>query len=783
MTPGAGASLAEMLKTLRRRAGWTQAELAARAGVSERGVSSIERGLIARPHGSTLQLLADALQLSGERRRQLYQAAGQQDPAALAAPLAAPPAWSSALLTPLIGREAELAAIRERLARPAVRLVTLTGAGGIGKTRLALEVAVADAWRYRDGVRIVDLSATRAAAQVAGTIAQQVQIPAHFAQDPLAGLVATLQPLQSLLLLDNLEQVLDAAPDLLRLLEQCPGLTMLVTSRAPLRLRAEYVIPTPPLAQSAAVHLFVDRATAHGRFSLTPANSADVEAICRKLDGLPLAIELAAARVGVAPPAAILERLQQPLTLLTSRQRDRPSRHRSLRDTIDWTYALLAPAEQRALRQLAVFTGGADPEQAAAVWGTRADDLETLELSAALAQWGLLRWDQTPPPQGRLRLLETIREYALERLQEAGEEAAARRAHALAFLTLAEDTERALHGPEQTWHYARLDAELENLRGALGWAVAAASAPAPASVVAARAGPPAADVALRLAAAMWPYWETRGFFREGQRWLAEALAAAPAPADATLRSRAQWRLGALSYRLRDLAEAQAALHTALPHLREADIPYDLETCQAFLGLVALVQRDFVTARAFLSGALADAQRFGNTREEAGSLSNLGELAQAMGDLADATAYYRASLEVTQRLDDAQVIARTLTNLAGVEAEWGHWPAAFTQHQAALGQYGQVGDSRGVAASLEGMAGALALCGRPEDAARLFGASAALREQIGSPVAVVEEPAYHRGVEAARAGLTPAAFAAEWAAGHAEDRAALVRAALAYRLLT
>lgn len=786
---GGGASFADLLKYLRQQAGLTQTQLAGLAGVSERSVSDLERGKTRRPYSGTTHMLADALALTGEQRARFLRAAqrGGQP---------APPLGQAALLTPLIGRQPELAQVRRLLGNPEVRLVTLCGTGGIGKTRLALEIAAHDAWRFQDGACFIDLAPVSEPALLLDAIAQQV-IPAGSVEpEAFPELVSYLKPRQMLLVLDNLEHVLAAAPDLAGLLAHCPAVTILATSRAPLRLRAERQIAVPPLpvpalppslgppdlatlGQNEAVRLFVDRATAHSGFTLQPENAPDVVEICRRLDGLPLAIELAAARTALLPPAAIVARLTRSLSLLVGGARDLPPRHQTLRNAIAWSYRLLSADEQRVFRALAVFAGGATLPLVHEVCCPEVDEFLTLEHVTALANWGLLRREPAGEALPRVRMLETIRAFAADQLLAAGEVPDTQRAHARAYLALAEELEPRLLGANQAQSFAALDAEQENIRAALTWAVAEAEA----GVEAEREAPasagdslPAAELALRLANAMWWYWETRGHFAEGQQWLERALGPHHS-AETRLRGQARWRAGALAYRRRDLDGADAQLHQALAVLQAHDDVEGSAWCQAFLGLLALVRHEPAAARAWHEGALAAARQTGDRVVEAGSLSNLGEVAHAEGDLAEAVRFYTASLAVARTLPDALIAARVETNLALVEAERQNWPQAFAGHQDALRQYWLVGESRGVASSLEGMAAALARCGDAGTAVRLYGAAAALRQRTGAPLGVVERATHEAGVHTAAARLTESGFTAAWAAGSVSDPGQIVADAL------
>src|SRR5829696_6039344 len=703
------ASFGDMLRRLRSAAGLSQEELAARAGLSRNGISNLERGRHPAPRLETLRLLADALGLAEPDCAALLTAArpsilrngSEIAPSTYPGSLPAP-------LTRLIGREAELAALSAGLQDAEVRLLTVTGPGGVGKTRLAIASATAMRDAFPDGMAFVDLSPLTDAALVLPTIAGTLGVQAAAGQSLMVTLANFVSTRRLLLLLDNWEPVLGAAPELATLLGGCPGLTVLATSREPLRVRGEHeflLMPLPlptidrlpaieELTHSPAVALFVERARAvQPHFALTPDNALAVSAICRRLDGLPLAIELAAAWINVLPPDALLDRLEKRLLLLTGGSRDLPPRQRTMRDAITWSYDLLAPQEQMLFRCLAVFVGGWTIEAAEVVSGAR-HGLDVLAGLEALARASLVQAVEQPNGEQRFAMLETLREFVLERLVIHGEADQVGDRHAQYYVALAQAGGADLAAAVPGEWLARLEAEEANLRAALTWLRDREKN----------------GTGLRLAAALGGFWRLRNASAEGRAWL-ETFLAQPAVDDAPIGVRIvalRWA-GELAGLEGDIGTAEARLSESLSLARSAGDKRGIAAALGALGSVLFQHVDVSRSVQPFEEAAALMRELGDLRQTAYLLAYLAAAVGIGGDPARGEALIAESEQLLESLGDTSSFEASFVAMVQgwLALTRGDYNRAEERLETAL-TLGRVLDSKGMLSATLAFTGELAL---------------------------------------------------------------------------
>jgi predicted ATPase/class 3 adenylate cyclase len=618
-----------------------------------------------------------------------------------------------------VGRAQEVAEVVELL-QDGARLVTLSGSGGSGKTRLAIESAAELLPEFRNGVFWIGLAALRDPALVAETVAQTLG-----AKD---GLAEHIGERELLLLLDNFEQVVEAAPELGLLLESCPNLRLLVTSRELLRIRGEVEYPVPPLAQPDAVELFCARSRLE--------SSEEIAELCRRLDDLPLAVELAAARTSVLSPAQILERLAQRLDLLRG-GRDSESRQQTLRATIEWSYELLAGEEGRLFACLSVFAGGCTLDAAAAV---AAADLDTLQ---SLVHKSLVRF-----ADGRFWMLETIRQFALERLDETGDAEDVRRGRAAYFLELGELAKPELRAAGSSVWFDRLQAEHDNLRAVLGDALEHGRA----------------EVALRLGGAIWLFWLARGFWSEGRRWLESALAGS-AEGEPCLHFDALWGAGLLAVWQGDLERGRAVADELLALSAETDSALIRAVGCDIAGLVAATRGDWDSAAQLYAETAQLSRELGDSWLLAIAVNNLGDVALNRGEYERALELFEESLASGREEQDQDRVARALINLGLTTLMLGDVSRTRALMRDALIAARDIGLVEGFIHGFVGLGAAYAR-EDPDRAARLIGRADKLCEETASDLDNIEGRVRAETKEELLARLGEDAYAAAYTEGRA-----------------
>jgi predicted ATPase/DNA-binding XRE family transcriptional regulator len=761
-------SFGALLRHYREAAGLTQEELAERAGLTPSGIGALERGERQRPYPHTVEALATALRLPAEGKAALLAARRGSSPAH--PPIAQVVPSLPATLGPIVGRERDSAALRLLLDRADARLITLTGPGGVGKTRLALEVARDVATRFPDGAVFVDLAPLDSATRVIATIAHALGLNELGGQPIRAALSAALRERRLLLLLDNFEHLLPAATEVADLVSTCPGVKVLVTSRAPLRVRSEQEYPVSPLdlpaldavpsvvevEESASVQLFVRRAREVApAFALTRANAAAVAVICRRLDGLPLALELAAARVRMLTPTALLARLDQALPLLTGGARDLPERQQTMLRTIEWSYHLLSDREQQLFRRLSVGQGGWTIDTLEAVCSGSSLEHDLIDLLASLVEQSLVEARVGADGSTRYRMLETVRQYAQRQLEASGEADDARRRHALHILALAEQAESELPGPNQLIWLDQLDVEHDNLRSALSWLLEHGEESA----------------GLRLARALALYWEMRGYLEEGRGWIERAVALTRSPdADvSTMASQARALLGAgwMALFQGDHARAKEQFEESLALYRALESLDGIAHALTYLGFAAtLGQRSDIPARDVLAEAIDLLPHVRDRRIIAHIYTLIGLLAVVDGDLPGAVPPHEEGLRICRTIGDRWVTMGLLTNFGILSLALGDLKRGGELVRENLALARETGYRLVIQYCLLSLAHIAVVFGDLARGARLWGAAEAIREANGILIPPLARATtnYDASVAAAREALGETAFAALWAEG-------------------
>ena len=735
---------ASELRRLRADRALTQEELAERAGITVKAVGALERGERSRPYPHTVRALVEALGLDDDERAALVATvparAGSLAPSVAA--YAGPGRASE-----LFGREADLERLRD-LTRTGHRLVTVTGPGGVGKTRLALELLSQDSRRF-SGAAFVDLAAVREPAMVLPRVAAALGVPER-AGTTVAGLVPAVAGRSVLLVIDNLEQLLDAAPTVAELVLHCPDLVVVATSRAALRVRPETELVLAPLAvpasdaradveASPAARLFLDRTAAAGAgVRLDDTTTADVAEICRRLEGLPLAVELAAAGARLLTPAALLARLDQPPSYAAPR--DLAERQRTMTAALDWSLDLLEPEEIRLFEQLATFAGGFD---LAAVGAVAGEDVEP-QLAALLEQ-SLVTRAPTPDGQPRFRLLEPVRQYAAQRLVSSPEGRVAADRHAHHFHARALAAGPVLHGAGLAAELDRLEADHANLRSAYLRLLELDRV----------------AEAAELAGSLWLYLALRGHAREGLGWLDRLDAGAT---DAARCRALTGRMG-LFFAVGDIARMRESTAVLVTLARRIEDPTLTAEALTLAGHAAVFAADLDEASALLEDALARAEEIGSAWVLAHVLVAHGQLALVRGDVPEADRLLTRAVQVARELGNAFTLATCLNRRATVT----------TLHGDVDGTAAQLGESTALSVdarmswtltySLPALAGVAVRMGQPESAARLFGASASLSASSAvDPRFPVARDLADRDLAAAREQLGDQRFRDAWDRG-------------------
>jgi predicted ATPase/DNA-binding SARP family transcriptional activator len=653
--------------------------------------------------------------------------------------------------TLFVGRETELAELADLLANPACRMLTIVGPGGIGKTRLALQAAAEQVHAFTDGVAFAPLAPLGSAEFLLSAIADALALTFQGPKDPKEQLLAYLREKELLLVLDNFEHLLDGAGLLAEIIRRAPTVTLLITSRARLGLRAEWLFDltglscppaesTSPIETYSAARLFLQSGQrARRQFAPVEDEARAVARICRLVEGLPLAIELTAAAVRAQSCVAIATALETAMQVPEAPWRDVPERHRSMRAVFDHSWRLLSDQERGVLQKLSVFRGGFEHEAAEQVAGA------ALSLLGALIDKSLLRRSAT----GRYDMHELVRQYAGEQLQEQGQVERTQDRHLSYYLALAEAAELELYGPQEVMQLEVLEREHNNLRAALGWAVEQQSS----------------ESTLRLGGTLWRFWEVHGHLGEGRDWLERALATGSI-APAAMRAKALNGAGRLAWRQCDYVQAQFCFETSQSLFHQIGDRRGVATALNNRGIVAMEQGDYANGQTLYEASLALRRELGDRRGVAASLINLGIMAQRQGDDTRAQVLYEESLALFQALGDKTGIAITLGGLGSVLGKQGDNLRAHACFVEGLKLFHELGSKARIAECLDNAAQMAVIWKQPQRVARLLGAAASLREAAGEHMDSYHDAEHARIVDAARMQLGDATFAAAWTAGRA-----------------
>jgi predicted ATPase/transcriptional regulator with XRE-family HTH domain len=794
----ARATFGEWLKQRRKELDLTQEDLAQRIGCSTIAIRKLEAGA-RRPSKHIATIVADLFQIPGaEIEGFLSFARGLES--AQVAPETSPvaPRQSGNLpsrLVRLLGREDAANEIGAYLTQGDLRLLTLTGPPGVGKTSLALEVASRLSPLFRDGAYFVQLATVTDPAGVAAAILPLLGLVDSGRGTHERDLAAYLRDKQVLLVLDNFEQIVEAAPSIVSVLEGSPGTKALVTSREPLHVRGEQVYRVPPLpvpeanettkeaiSHAPSVALFVERASAlEPQFALTDADAEAVGAICIHLEGLPLAIELAAARISILTPQEIRAHLESRLTLLSGGPRDLPARQQTLRSAIGWSYALLRDGERSLLARLGVFKGGYTLPAAEAICNARGDlPFDMREGLSSLFDKSLLKRAEVAGVS-YFTMLETIREYALEQLEQRGEVDSIRRLHAEYYLTLSEAAEVGLSGPMQPRLLAQLEIEHANIRASLRWAQEK-------GVGTDADAREALDIGLRIGGAARHFWLLRGYFREGIEDLQGLLALSPS--EITLSSyskgakaKALGGAGRLAYRQGDYAAARSLFSESLALRREIGDKAGIAWSLTHLGMAELQQSvttksDHSTARALQEEGLILHRELGDGWNIALSLEQLGILAYLDRDYSRAADFFSESLALHKEQGQESSIGKLLYQQGVVAYLKKDYPVATALFRESLTSQSGLGYMVGIALNLAALGEVFAETGQPGRGATLLAASDALHRAIGGVMEPSDRLAYDCALDTVRTQIRDNGFERAWQEGQAMSMEQAITLAMA-----